>query len=104
MSNVLKRIRFFTNLDEATRDVQSMNSIGGEYEWLPALGVPRVGEQISFDFYRDGARLQYTLRVCAVTYDPPNHMVRVELHMPPHFSCIDEWSKYMQRHRFGRSA
>ena len=82
-------VLFRTNLDEAQKYVDRIVWVGP---------VPRVSDEIQFKVGCKETRY-FSLRVCAVTWDPNGTMAHVELHVPACFGgrSIADWMEHMKR-------
>lgn len=83
-------IHWQTNLDEAQPYVRRMHWTTGP--------VPSIGHEVRFTVERQERRY-FTLRVCAVTWEPDGETVVVELHMPTSWNTrsINDWTEHMRR-------
>lgn len=94
--NLMPKVSFQTNLDEAQREVHTLN-ITYRRQPLDRQVVPQIGSKIKFTL-RNG-RI-YDLEVVNVTYCAANHIHHVELHIPRHLSMtIRDWMEHIERQR-----
>ena len=97
------KIHFRTNLDEAQRDVNNLNSLDNDNSI-----VPRIRESIIFPFekwdhdQKRSVNFQYSLEVVGVRYNYFDSVVEVELHMPKIGQTIAEWTAWFRKFRLGK--